>query len=73
LATGCASGWPTSLAIPATFARTSDPMFVFHKIVYLIEAGERSERSVSEIYRGVDEELLRQLDDGAICPADVSA
>ena len=43
------------------------------EIVDLVEAGERAEGLVREVHGRVDEELLSELDDGAVGAADVLA
>ena len=43
------------------------------EIVDLIESGHEADGLVREIYGGVDEQLLRQLDDGAVRTADMLA
>src|ERR1700722_16269834 len=49
------------------------PDVAFDQIIDLIEPSHGPNRMVREVYGGVDQQLLRQLDDGAVCAADVLA
>ena len=73
LATGCASGWFELLGDGGDLGAHLGADVPLDEVVDLIEPHEGAERRVGEVHGRVDQELLRELDDGAVRAADVLA
>jgi hypothetical protein len=70
---GCASGWFTSVLIAAIFPRISLADVAGDEVVDLVDGRQLRRGLFGELHARVDEELLRELDDGAVRAADVLA